>query len=54
MPTLLLSENLKGSDPLRTPRRREEDNIKIRTEVIGCDDVGWNHLAQTGGSGGLL
>jgi hypothetical protein len=38
-------ENLKKR-PLRDPRRRLEDNIKIDLEEIGHEGGAWSHLAQ--------
>jgi hypothetical protein len=35
-----------GRRPLRRPRRRWEDNIKMDIRKIGCGDVDWIHLAQ--------
>jgi ribosome biogenesis protein Nip4 len=32
--------------PLRKPRRRWEDNIKMDLREIGFGDVDWIHLAQ--------
>jgi len=32
--------------PLRTPRRRWEDNIKMNLREIGLEGVEWIHLAQ--------
>jgi ribosome biogenesis protein Nip4 len=34
------------SRPLRRPRRRWEDNIKMDLGEIGFGDVNWIHLAQ--------
>jgi len=33
--------NLKGKRPLRRPRRRWEDNIKINLRKTGCEGVNW-------------
>jgi hypothetical protein len=35
-----------GRRPLRRPRRRWEDNIKMDLREIGFGDVDWIHLAQ--------
>jgi hypothetical protein len=35
-----------GRRPLRRPRRRWEDNIKMDLREIGFGDVGWINLAQ--------
>jgi hypothetical protein len=43
-----------GKRPLRRPRRRWEDNIKIDLRVIWIDGANWIRLAQVGSSGGLL
>jgi ribosome biogenesis protein Nip4 len=32
--------------PLRRPRRRWEDNIRMYLREIGCEVVDWIHLAQ--------
>jgi hypothetical protein len=39
-------ENLKEKRPLRRPRRRWEDNIKMDLREIGWEVVDWLHLAQ--------
>jgi hypothetical protein len=31
--------------PLGRPKHRSKENIKIELKT-GCDNVGWNHLAQ--------
>jgi hypothetical protein len=36
----------KGKRPLRRPRRRWEDNIKLDLREIGIDGANWIHLAQ--------
>jgi hypothetical protein len=43
-----------GRRPLRRPRHRWEDNIKMDLREIGFGDVDWIHLAQDRDSGGLL
>jgi hypothetical protein len=35
-----------GKRPLRRPRRRWEDNIKLDLRVIGIDGAKWIQLAQ--------
>jgi hypothetical protein len=40
-----------GRTPLRRPRRRWEDNIKMDLREIGFGDVDWIHLAQDRDSG---
>jgi hypothetical protein len=40
--------------PLGRPRRRCEDCIRMGLREIGRDGVGWIHVAQGKGSGGLL
>jgi hypothetical protein len=35
-----------GKRPLRRPRRRWEDNIKIDLQELGCGDMDWIELAQ--------
>jgi hypothetical protein len=35
-----------GKRPLRRPRRRWEDNIKIHLTDIGIDEANWIRLAQ--------
>jgi hypothetical protein len=35
-----------GKRPLRRPRRRWEDNIKLDFREIGIDGVNWIQLAQ--------
>jgi hypothetical protein len=34
-----------GKTPLRKPRRRWEDNIRMDLREIGWEDVDWMHLA---------
>jgi hypothetical protein len=36
----------KGKEPLRRPRHRWEDEIKIYLMEIGWEGVDWIHLAQ--------
>ena len=35
-----------GKGPLRRPRRRWEDNIKLDLQDVGCGGVGWIELAK--------
>jgi len=35
-----------GKRPLRSPRRRWEDNIKMDLQEVGCGGMGWIELAQ--------
>jgi hypothetical protein len=35
-----------GKRPLRRPRRRWENNIKMDLQKVGCGDMGWIELAQ--------
>ena len=36
----------KGRGPLRRPRRRWEDNIKMDLQEVGCVDMDWIELAE--------
>jgi hypothetical protein len=36
----------KGKRPLRRPRRRWEDNIKVEFQEVGFRDMDWIELAQ--------
>jgi len=36
----------KGKRPLRRPRRRREDNIKMDLQDVGCEGMEWSHVAQ--------
>jgi hypothetical protein len=38
--------NPEGKRPLRKPRRRWADNIKMDLREIGCDGMDWIDLAQ--------
>jgi hypothetical protein len=42
----ILVGRLEGRRPLRRPRRRWEENIKMDLREIGFGDVDWIHLAQ--------
>jgi hypothetical protein len=42
----VLVRKLKGKRPLRKPRRRWEDNIKMDLRVIVLKGVDWIHLAK--------
>jgi hypothetical protein len=35
-----------GKRPVRRPRLRWEDNIKMDLQEVGCGDVDWIELAQ--------
>jgi hypothetical protein len=35
-----------GKRPLRRPRRRWEDNIKMDLQEVGCGGIDWIQLAQ--------
>ena len=35
-----------GNRPLRRPRRRREDNIKMDPQEVGCGGADWIDLAQ--------
>ena len=35
-----------GKRPLRRPRRRREDNIKMDLQDVGCGGMNWIELAQ--------
>jgi hypothetical protein len=35
-----------GKRPLRRPRRRWEENIKMDLQEVRCGDMDWNELAQ--------
>jgi hypothetical protein len=35
-----------GKRPLRIPRRRWDDNIKMDLQQVGCGGIGWIELAQ--------
>ena len=35
-----------GNSPLRRPRRRWEDNIKMDLREVGCDAGDWKDFAQ--------
>jgi len=42
----VLVEKPKGKRPLRRPRLRWEDNIKMNLQEVGCGNVDWIELAQ--------
>jgi hypothetical protein len=44
----------KGKRPLRRPRRRWADNIKMDLGETGWGGMGWIDLVQDGGAGGGL
>jgi ribosome biogenesis protein Nip4 len=35
-----------GKRPLRRPRPRRKNNIKMDLQKVGCGDMGWIELAQ--------
>jgi len=35
-----------GKRPLRRPRRRRQDNIKMDPQEVGCGGMDWIELAQ--------
>jgi len=35
-----------GKRPLGRPRRRQEDNIKMDLQEVGCEDMDWIDVAQ--------
>jgi hypothetical protein len=43
-----------GRTPLRRPRNRWEDNVKMDILEIGMKNVDWIHLTQDGIGGRLL
>jgi len=36
----------KGKIPLRRPRIRWKDNIKMELQEVGCEDMDWIELSQ--------
>jgi hypothetical protein len=44
----------KGKSLLRRPKRRRENNIKTHLREVGCESVGWVHLAQDRTDGGFF
>ena len=42
----VLVEKPGGKRPLRRPRRRWKDNIKMDRQEVGCRDTDWIRLAQ--------
>jgi len=42
----VLVGNIKGKNPLGTPRRRWEDNIKLRLQEVGCGGMDSIELVQ--------
>jgi hypothetical protein len=44
----ILLGKLEGKKPLRRPRYRWKDNIRIDVREIGWEIVDWIHLAQDG------
>jgi hypothetical protein len=47
-PYKILSRKPKGRTPLRGPRCRWEDNIRMYLRDIGWEGVDWMHLSQDG------
>jgi hypothetical protein len=43
-----------GERPLRRPRRRSEDNIKINLRQMEWSGMDWIYVARIGTSGGIL
>jgi ribosome biogenesis protein Nip4 len=39
-------EKLEGKSPLKRPRRRWEDNIKMDLQEVGCGSTDWIELVQ--------
>jgi hypothetical protein len=50
----ILAGKPEGKRPLRRPRRRRVDNIKMDLREIGWGGLDWVDLAQDRKSGGLL
>jgi ribosome biogenesis protein Nip4 len=46
MVLLYLKGKPEGKRPLRRPRRRREDNIKMDLQEVGCGSMDWIELAQ--------
>jgi hypothetical protein len=46
MHTLLFVGKPEGKKPLRRPKHRWEENIRMILREIGWEGVGWLHLAQ--------
>jgi hypothetical protein len=42
---MVLVRKSEGKRPLRRPRHRWEDNIKMDLREIGCGGVGWIYMA---------
>jgi hypothetical protein len=53
MENKLLVTKPEGKKPLRRPRHRWEDNIRMDLRKLGWEAVDWMHLAQDRASGGL-
>jgi hypothetical protein len=43
---MILVGNPEGKKPLRTPRRRWEDNIKMAVQDVRCEGMDWIDLTQ--------
>ena len=39
-------ETPEGKRPLGRRRRRQEDNIKMDLQEVGCEDMDWTDVAQ--------
>ena len=50
----VLVGNPEGKRPIRRPRRRWEDNIKMDLREVGCDTGEWIILLKIGTSGELM
>jgi hypothetical protein len=53
MHKIILVKKPEGKRPLRRPRRRWEDNIRMYLREIGWEVVDWIHVALDKSSGGL-
>jgi hypothetical protein len=49
----VLVGNWRGKRPLRRPRHRWEDNIKMDLQEVGCGGKDWIELAQDGQMAGM-
>jgi hypothetical protein len=46
MHTVVFIGKPEGKEPLRTPRHRWEDSIRMNLREVGWEGVGWIHVAQ--------
>jgi len=53
-PCRILHEKLEGRRPLRRPRHRWKDNIRLGPREIWWEDIDLMHLAQVETSSGLF